>query len=270
MSNTLAVLNNNREVAPLVCNNEVVITTKMLAGVYECEERQIRQNFNNNPNRFIEGKHYYKLTGEKLKQFKNCVEDFDAVGIGKRTNSLTLWTKRGASRHCKMLGTDKAWDMFDVLEENYFNPKRQPQQGLSVEQIVKIVTETAQATATKQVMVMMNPIIDRLDKIVQGVNAPRSEQLTFDTSDLPYTAKNIGKKINRTASATNKILLQSGILSVKDGSWTLNKQYEDKGWGKTVKGQYRGKTYVRYTEKGMQEIIKILSRSSNQEQIKLF
>ena len=34
--------------------------------------------------------------------------------------------------------------------------------------------------------------------------------------------------------------------------------------------QYRGKTYVRYTEKGMQEIIKILSRSSNQEQIKLF
>ena len=131
------------------------------------------------------------------------------------------------------------------------------QQVLPVEQIVKIVTETAQATATKQVMVMMNPIIDRLDKIVQGINAPRSKQLTFDTLDLPYTATNIGKKINRTASVTNKILLQRGILSVKDGSWTLNKQYEDKGWGKTVKGQYRGKTYVRYTEKGMQEIIKI-------------
>ena len=127
------------------------------------------------------------------------------------------------------------------------------QQVLSAEQITQMVNEAV----TKQVMVMMNPIIDRLDKIVQGVNAPRSEQLTFDTSDLPYTATNIGKKINRTASVTNKILLQRGILSVKDGSWTLNKQYEDKGWGKTVKGQYRGKTYVRYTEKGMQEIIKL-------------
>ena len=127
------------------------------------------------------------------------------------------------------------------------------QQVLPAEQIVQMVNEAV----TKQVMVMMNPIIDRLDKIVQGVNAPRSEQLTFDTLDLPYTATNIGKKINRTASVTNKILLQKGILSVKDGSWTLNKQYEDKGWGKTVKGQYRGKTYVRYTEKGMQEIIKL-------------
>ena len=140
------------------------------------------------------------------------------------------------------------------------------QQVITAEQITQMINEAV----TKQVMVMMNPIIDRLDKIVQGVNTPRSEQLTFDTSDLPYTATNIGKKINRTASVTNKILLQRGILSVKDGSWTLNKQYEDKGWGKTVKGQYRGKTYVRYTEKGMQEIIKILSRSSNQEQIKLF
>ena len=263
MSNTLAVLNNNREVAPLVYNNEVVITTKMLAEVYECEDGNITWNFNHNKDKFIEGKHYYKIEGEELKNLRVC---FSHLQISSKVRKLYLWTKRGASRHCKMLGTDKAWDMFDVLEENYFNPKRQPQQVLSAEQITQMINEAV----TKQVTAMMNPIIDRLDKIVQGVNAPRSEQLTFDTSDLPYTATNIGKKINRTASVTNKILLQRGILSVKDGSWTLNKQYEDKGWGKTVKGQYRGKTYVRYTEKGMQEIIKILSRSSNQEKIKLF
>lgn len=263
MSNTLVVLNNNREVAPLVYNNEVVITTKTLAGVYECDENSINQNFKRNKDKFIEGKHYYKIEGEEL---KNLRMTFSHLQISSKVRKLYLWTKRGASRHCKMLGTDKAWDMFDVLEENYFNPKRQPQQVLSAEQITQMINEAV----TKQVTVMMNPIIDRLDKIVQGVNAPRSEQLTFDTSDLPYTATNIGKKINRTASVTNKILLQRGILSVKDGSWTLNKQYEDKGWGKTVKGQYRGKTYVRYTEKGMQEIIKILSKPSNQEQIKLF
>ena len=146
-----------------------------------------------------------------------------------------------------ILFTHKYMERFKEMEQQI------EQQMVSVEQMTQMINEAV----TKQVMVMMNPIIDRLDKIVQGVNAPRSEQLTFDTSDLPYTAKNIGKKINRTASVTNKILLQRGILSVKDGSWTLNKQYEDKGWGKTVKGQYRGKTYVRYTEKGMQEIVKI-------------
>ena len=51
-------------------NGEIVITTKMLAEVYECEEKQIQQNFNNNPNRFIEGKHYYKLQGEELKSLR--------------------------------------------------------------------------------------------------------------------------------------------------------------------------------------------------------
>ena len=172
---------------------------------------------------------------------------------------------------CELLAnkmTGEKGILFTARYVKKFNDMEQQieQQMVSVEQITQMINEAV----TKQVMVMMNPIIDRLDKIVQGVNAPRSEQLTFDTSDLPYTATNIGKKINRTASVTNKILLQRGILSVKDGSWTLNKQYEDKGWGKTVKGQYRGKTYVRYTEKGMQEIIKILSRSSNQEQLKLY
>ncbi|MCI6457331.1 MAG: Rha family transcriptional regulator [Clostridium sp.] len=159
---------------------------------------------------------------------------------------------------CELLAnktTGEKGILFTARYVKKFNEMEQQieQQMVSVEQITQIAVEAA----TKQVMVMMNPIIDRLDKIVQSVNAPRSEQLTFDTLDLPYTATNIGEKINRTASVTNKILLQKGILSVKDGSWTLNKQYEDKGWGKTVKGQYRGKTYVRYTKKGMQEIIKL-------------
>lgn len=61
----------------------------------------------------------YLLRGEELRAFKNMVEDFDLVG--KNANQLYLWTRRGASRHCKMLGTDKAWEQFDALEENYYN-----------------------------------------------------------------------------------------------------------------------------------------------------
>ena len=190
----------------------------------------------------------YKDASGKINKYYECTK----MGCDMLANKMT--GEKG------ILFTHRYMERFKEMEQQI------EQQMVSVEQITQIAVEAA----TKQVMVMMNPIIDRLDKIVQGVNAPRSEQLTFDTSDLPYTATNIGKKINRAASVTNKILLQRGILNVKDGSWTLNKQYEDKGWGKTVKGQYRGKTYVRYTEKGMQEIIKILSRSSNQEQLKLY
>ena len=271
MSNTLVVLNNNREVAPLVCNNEVVITTKMLAGVYECEERQIQQNFNNNPNRFEEGKHYYKLTGEKLKQFKNCIEDFEAVGIGKRTRNLILWTKRGASRHCKMLGTDKAWDMFDVLEENYFNPKRQPQQVLSVEQITQIVTVAAQAAAQAAIA----PIMDRFEKLIATKEAPKTRAVktrAANFSTLP-TVRNIAKPFGITPIEANKILEKHGIIRRSDngkGS-ILNEEYEDR-WGTTIYEDGK-EPYVRYFDLGVNSITKIFSRITNaseQEQLDLF
>ena len=119
-----------------------VLTTEQLAQAYECSADQIKVNFTRNKKRFEEGKHYFKLEGYELKEFKsnyladcnsvdnkvtksnpveNKAENFEVVG--KNAKSLYLWTKRGASRHCKMLGTDKAWEMFDILEENYFNPK---------------------------------------------------------------------------------------------------------------------------------------------------
>ncbi len=34
---------------------------------------------------------------------------------------LYLWTKRGAARHAKMLSTDRAWEVFEQLEDTYFN-----------------------------------------------------------------------------------------------------------------------------------------------------
>ena len=105
--------------------NQRLLTTEQLAEFYEVSEKQIRQNFNNNKSKFIHGKHFYRLEGPDLKAFKDSVENFDIVG--SRVNQLILYTKQGASRHSKMLGTDKAWDMFDELEESYFNPKQQPQ-----------------------------------------------------------------------------------------------------------------------------------------------
>ena len=100
-----------------------VLTTEQLAQVYECETRNISENFKNNEEKFIEGKHYFKLQGDILKSFKLQSENF-GLQISAMTRIFYLWTRQGASRHCKMLGTDKAWEQFDVLEENYFNPQQ--------------------------------------------------------------------------------------------------------------------------------------------------
>ena len=103
-----------------------VVTTETLARAYEVEAKQIRQNFSNNKARFAEGKHFYSLSGNELREFKHSVEIFDAVKIAQNVNALTLWTERGAARHAKMLNSDKAWDMFELLEETFFRVVRQP------------------------------------------------------------------------------------------------------------------------------------------------
>lgn len=106
---------------PVEFQGERILTTEQLAQIYETETKNIQMNHANNPGKFIVGKHYFKLEGAELKEFKNLP---NIVGlVDKRAPSLILWTKRGASRHCKMLGTDKAWEQFDILEENYFNVK---------------------------------------------------------------------------------------------------------------------------------------------------
>jgi hypothetical protein len=117
-------------VAVVEYNNERVLTTEQVSDGFECEPKQIKQNYNNNKERFIEGKHFYKLEGDELRNFKHRVENFDLVG--KNANILYLWTKRGVARHSKMLGTDRAWEVFDCLEENYFNPQTKSMSQLDI------------------------------------------------------------------------------------------------------------------------------------------
>lgn len=103
---------------------ERVLTTEQLAQAYECEPKRISENFKRNAGRFEAGKHYYKLEGAELKAFKDSVATNPQFADQfKHTPVLYLWTRRGASRHSKMLGTDRAWEMFDMLEESYFSPR---------------------------------------------------------------------------------------------------------------------------------------------------
>lgn len=109
---------------PVEYQGERILTTEQLAQIYETDLTNITTNFNRNQEKFIEGKHYYLLKGEELREFKSYLTNCNIADlIHKFANQIYLWTKRGASRHCKMLGTDKAWEQFDVLEESYFNPQ---------------------------------------------------------------------------------------------------------------------------------------------------
>ena len=94
-----------------------VVTTAQLAEFYECSVDNIRRNFSNNRDRFVDGKHFFKIEGDDLQRYRKTFP----VPLDKFAPSLFLWTKRGAARHAKMLNTDRAWEVFELLEDNYFD-----------------------------------------------------------------------------------------------------------------------------------------------------
>lgn len=120
---------NDTQVSIINFNSIPVITTEMLANFYGALSKNIHDNYRNNLNRFVEGKHFFKLVGEQLKQFRlqvtkshsqNLQHDSFGLQISPKTRSLILWTGRGAARHAKMLDTDQAWEVFEQLEDCYF------------------------------------------------------------------------------------------------------------------------------------------------------
>lgn len=102
--------------------NVPVVTTAQLAVYFDTAPVRIRQNHDRNKDRFVEGKHYYKITGDELKKFKKALSSSKI--LSQNASSLILWTERGAARHAKMLDTDHAWDVFERLEDCYFNQEQ--------------------------------------------------------------------------------------------------------------------------------------------------
>lgn len=108
-----------------------VLTGKQLAECYESTPVRIKQNFNQNRNRFVDGKHYISLTGDELKAFKMQVGNSHLVA--NRASHLYLWTEKGALLHAKSLNTDRAWEVYDYLVDYYFRAEEKRKVSATVE-----------------------------------------------------------------------------------------------------------------------------------------
>ncbi|HAT1525170.1 TPA: ORF6N domain-containing protein [Morganella morganii] len=109
--------------SPIAFKNIPVVTTELLANLYSTESENVKKNYGRNAGRFVEGKHYFKLEGDELREFKHKVTNCPFVKIAPNVRHLMLWTERGAARHAKMLETDQAWEVFEKLEDSYFSQR---------------------------------------------------------------------------------------------------------------------------------------------------
>ena len=206
------------ELTVLEHNSIRVMTTEQLAEAYGCAPKQIQQNFSNNRVRFIAGKHFFVLEGQDLQTFRLQVENIE-LQISPKTRCLYLWTKRGAARHSKMLGTELAWDVFDELEESYFNPMRNmtPEEFLlySAQRMVE------QAKAIKAVNA-------RIDKVDERLLEVESKQMTIDEHHytiIGYANLTGVRGVSRDAAA--RLGRKASEMSRKQG-YHIGKEYDAK------------------------------------------
>lgn len=120
------------------------LTSAILAERYGTTPKRIANNFNENKERYKEGKHFIKLTGDELKAFF-AVTNFGIANQSK-IRTLYLWTEHGAFLHAKSLNTDKAWEAYEKLIEVYFRAQKAQTalQNLSPQLQLMIRIETEQ------------------------------------------------------------------------------------------------------------------------------
>ncbi|EEY8575631.1 ORF6N domain-containing protein, partial [Escherichia coli] len=99
------VENHPDEIPVLEWQGVRVVTTETLARGYGTTPTRIQQNYNRNEERFVEGKHFFKIKGDEIKSLRLS---FSELQISPKTRSLILWTERGAARMSKIVDTEQA------------------------------------------------------------------------------------------------------------------------------------------------------------------
>lgn len=199
----------SKELVPVKIEHEGqrVITTELLAQIYETDTNNIKNNFNNHKGNFKEGIHYYLLQGEELKQFRLQVNDID-LQISPMTRSLYLWTERGANRHCKILDTPKAWEQFDNLEETYF----------LVKEYKKSLNESA--AADKRATAMLLNAKNRTASLLQKIYNDAGVKPEYQAIALSSFYAVDGVNLPRIALQGTKITYDKGTIAEKLGVYS--------------------------------------------------
>lgn len=203
-----------------------VLTTTLLAESYDSTADKISYNFNYNENRYKEGKHYFLLTGESLKEFKSAYREFQGS-----INKLYLWTEKGAWLHAKSLNTDRAWEAYEMLVDDYYRVKTsaidltslspQLQFMIQVEQSVKQIEQRQQRTES-QITTIKETFLQRDDDWRNKINGM-----------LNGAAKRSGGVYRDLRTMSYQILEERGRCDLQRRLTNLKERLADSGATKT-------------------------------------
>ena len=229
-----------KQTAIIEFKSEPVLLTEQLAEFYGTDSVRIRQNHDRNIERFVEGKHFFKVEGEDLKILKNSLSSLKILSPNAR--SIMLWTEKGAARHAKILDTDQAWSVFEQLEDCYFAVKSFQESPINTTDRKSNVREISSAlkcclSMAKMIGLEGNQAILSADRAVQKITGESPLQLLDAThlhapvQEQVFTPTQIGKMLEPKLSGqkVNKVLVDLGY-QVKEGDiWLMTEKAQGLG-----------------------------------------
>lgn len=207
-------------------NNERVLTTARLAEQYGTSSKIISKNFSRNKERYLEGKHYYCLEGTQLNEFRANRQ----IDVLQNVNKLYLWTEKGALLHAKSLNTDKAWQVYEFLVDNYFNPK-QKKQVLTDKQAKSLEIKETNARVRLSNQFLKLAKVDTLSTEYKNILVSKAaEALTgFALIPLPqseqkmYSATEIGEMFGVSAQKIGRVSNEHDMKTEEYGEYYRTK-----------------------------------------------
>ena len=171
-----------------------VVTTEQLAAGYGATEQMITNNFNRNKSRFVEGKHYFKLSSGDVEILRNS---FSGLQISSKARTLTLWTERGAANHAKILETDQSWEFYDDMAEFYFTRR------------ASIATPATPLTLSRKELALM------------VIEAEERAEATVESLEKHFTK---GMTIPAFSKALNGVNINKMMWWASERGWVFNEQ----------------------------------------------
>ena len=204
----------NTQLPVVVLRGQRVVSTETLAEGYGTEATNIRTNLSAHKHRFVEGEHYFIISGEELADLR--VSNPDAQ-ISSKVRSMAFYTERGASRMSKIVDTDEAWDFFGKLENAYFHPAQM--QPKTQNEII-----AAMALANVDQERRINHVESKVDEVAETIENIKRGSLPagwIGYSDIKARFGMSPLKCKTLASAygvptdTHKFLTPDGVLGTR-------------------------------------------------------
>ncbi|MFJ7407077.1 MULTISPECIES: ORF6N domain-containing protein [unclassified Lysinibacillus] len=166
-----------------------VFTTTQIAECYGTYNDHISKIFSENNYRSQVYKHYIKLEGNELLYFRKSEPQLQISNLAR---VLYLWTEKGAWHHAKSLNTDKAWEAYEMLIDEYYTVKEKVVPLDKNQALVPVLLTTADLVEdTKAIKYEQHEIRKELSMINEKVE----EQITLTSGEQRAVQKEVAIKI---------------------------------------------------------------------------